>query len=150
MDILFQLKDLELTRIDDKKIPAFNRNHIYALFDFDIEWADLCKYALFVTPNNEKYVVYLGYGKEKKCLIPNDVMMSAFFSVSVFADDLLVSTQEKVLLYPSGYSLEIDSLDLDEDKNVFASNNEDYYHNNNEYMFIRPGKEFEKREHPYE
>ena len=69
MDILFELHDLVLHRIDDNKIPTFNRNHIYAIFYFDKEWMDLCKYALFVTPNEEKYVVYLGYGKEKRCLL---------------------------------------------------------------------------------
>lgn len=152
MNILFQLKDLELKRIDNKKIPAFNRNHIHVTFDFDTEWAELCKYALFVAPNDKKYVVYLGYGKERSCLVPNDVLTNAFFSVSVFADDLLISTQEKVLLYPSGYSLDIDDLDLEESQNVFISNDDDiqYHRNDEDYLFIQPGKEFERKEHPYD
>ena len=141
MNILFQLNGLELQRVDENKIPAFNRNHIYVIFDFDEEWVELCKYALFVTPNNEKYVIYLGYGKERQCLIPNEVMTNAFFSVSVFADDLLISTQEKVLLYPSGYSLDIDDLDLESELNVSVSNEDVNYHRNDEeYLFIRHGK----------
>lgn len=150
MDILFELHDLVLHRIDDNKIPTFNRNHIYAIFYFDEEWMDLCKYALFVTPNEEKYVIYLGYGKEKRCIIPNEVLTNTFFGVSVFADDLLVSTQENILLSPSGYSFDIDELDLEETTNAVITTIDDYtdlHKYDEEPPYIRPGKEFEKEEH---
>lgn len=153
MDILFCIHELVLERLDDRKIPNFNRNHIYAVFDFDKEWKDLEKYALFVAPNDEKYVVYLGYGKEKRCLIPNEILKNAFFGVSVFADDLLVSTQERVLLSPSGYSADIDDLDLEDSQNVIINNiDEDYdlHRNDEEFFYFRQNKHLHKEEHLYE
>lgn len=149
MEIYFYTDELELKRVDSKIIPTFNRNHIYATFEFDEEWKDLCKYALFVAPNGDKYIVYLGYGKDKYCLIPNEVLQNAFFNVSVFADDLLTSTQVTVMLSPSGYSLDLDNIDLDEDSNVYIANDDLIRQLNEDDLFIQPGKKFEKEEHPY-
>lgn len=149
MEINFKLRNLELFRIDDNKIPNFNRNHIYATFDFDSEWVELEKYALFVSANNNKYIVYLGYGKERECLIPSEVLTGALFSVSVFADDLLVSTQQNVLLYSSGYSLEIDDLDLENDVYMYDIDDEEIHRLNEEYIIPRENKELHKREHLY-
>lgn len=150
MKIHFKLNELEIERLDDKKIPNFNRNHIYATFDFDKEWIELEKYALFVSAKGDKYVVYLGYGKNKQCLIPNEVMMGAFFKVSVFADDLVVSTQQNVLLFSSGYSLDIDDLDLESDNNVLDASDEVVHRLTEDYVIIRQNKELHREEHLYD
>lgn len=149
MKIKFELKGLELLRLDDNKIPNFNRNHIYATFDFDEEWIELKKYALFESGNGDKYVVYLGYGKEKECLIPNDVLTGALFGVSVFAEDLLISTQQNVLLYSSGYSLDLDNLDLEKSDKVIEANNEDIHRSIEDYIVLRINNDLHQREHLY-
>ena len=146
----FKIEKQEIKRIDDDKIASFSRNYIYAIFDFDRVWKDLRKFALFVTPNQKKYIVDLGYGKELSCTVPSEVLQAAYFKVSCFADDLLTTTQETVLIYPSGYSNDIDDLDL-ESENASVSNNNDgeiiHRLKYDDICFIRPQKEFEKKEH---
>lgn len=144
----FEIHKQEIKRIDDDKIASFTRNHIHAIFHFDKYWKDLRKFALFVTPNDEKYIVDLQYGQTIGCVVPSEVLENSYFKVSCFADDLLTTIQETVMVYPSGYSHEIDDFDLDGD-NVSSSNDNDEIHRirYDEACFIRPQKEFEKREH---
>ena len=104
----FEIKKQEIHRIDDDKIASFTRNHIHAIFHFDKFWRDLRKFALFDTPNKEKYIVDLGYGQTIKCIVPQEALEGAYFKVSCFADDLLTTTQETILIYPSGYTPEIE------------------------------------------
>lgn len=114
MNLRFQLNKQKLTRIDDEEIATYARNYVDATFIFDEVWYNLKKYAIFVTPNKNRYVVKLGYGKELTCFIPNEVLENPSFKVSVFANDLLTSTQETVLVSNSGYIPEIDDMDEDE------------------------------------
>ena len=147
----FEIHKQELKRIDDNKIASFTRNYIYATFIFDILWKDLRKFALFVTPDEKKYIVDLGYGHQIKCKVPSEVLENSFFKVSCFADDLLTTTQETVMVYPSGYSHDIDDLDLDS-SNVTSSNDDiDEIHliRFDEACFIRQQKQLLKDEHLY-
>lgn len=114
MNLKFELKKQKLIRLDDEEIATYARNYIHVTFNFDKVWCNLKKYALFVTPDNNRYVVKLGYGKKITCSIPNEVLENAYFKISVFADDLLTSTQETVLVSASGYIPEIDDMDEDE------------------------------------
>ena len=114
MNLEFELQKQKLIRLDDEEIATYARNYIHVTFNFDKVWCDLKKYALFVTPNNNRYVVKLGYGKKITCSVPNEVLENAYFKISVFADDLLTSTQETVLVSASGYIPEIDDMDEDE------------------------------------
>lgn len=114
MNLKFKLRKQKLIRLDDDEIATYARNYVDITFDFDEVWYNLKKYALFVTPNNNRYVLKLGYGKEITCFVPNEVLENAFFKVSVFADDLLTSTQETVLVSSSGYIPDIDDMDEDE------------------------------------
>ena len=114
MNLEFELQKQKLIRLDDEEIATYTRNYIHVTFNFDKVWCDLKKYALFVTPNNNRYVVKLGYGKKITCSVPNEVLENAYFKISVFADDLLTSTQETVLVSASGYIPEIDDMDEDE------------------------------------
>lgn len=114
MNLEFKLDKQKLTRLDDEELATYTRNYIHVTFIFDKLWCNLKKYALFVTPNDNRYVVKLGYGKQITCNIPNEVLENAFFKISVFADDLLTSTQETVLVSSSGYIPEIDDMDEDE------------------------------------
>lgn len=149
MNLKFQLNKQKLTRIDDEEIATYARNYVDVTFDFDEVWYNLKKYALFVTPNDEHYVVKLGYGKTISCLIPNEVLQNAFFKISVFADDLLTSTQETILVSSSGYIPEIDDMEEDEviDSTNFISEKtrKKYFDEDREERLNR----FEIAEHPY-
>lgn len=148
MSLVFCLDGQILNRIDNHKIATFTRNYATTTFVFDKLWIDLEKFALFVSPDNDKYVVELGYGKELTCIIPEEVLQNAFFKVSVFADDLITSTQETVLVQPSGYSFDIDDGNMVVESNTLTT---DIIHRINleDDVCIRPGKKFERDEHPY-
>lgn len=148
MNLQFKLKKQKLIRIDDEEIATFSRNYIDVTFDFDEVWANLKKYCLFVTPDESKYVVKLGYGKVLSCKVPNEVLENAFFKISVFADDLLTSTQEMVLVSSSGYTSEIDDLDdgevIEGTLNINEGRRKHYDEDLDERCNI-----FEIAEHPY-
>lgn len=149
MSLLFKLNKQKLTRQDDEEIATYSRNYIHATFIFDEIWYNLKKYALFVAPNENRYVVKLGYGKKLSCSIPNEILENAFFKVSVFADDLLTSTQETVLVSSSGYIPEIDNMDEEDvlESNtikLFSSQKKNFDEDQNERL-----NKFEIAEHPY-
>lgn len=151
MNLKFELHKQKLTRLDDEEIATYARNYIHVTFIFDKLWCNLKKYALFVTPNNNRLVVKLGYGKEITCTIPNEVLENAFFKISVFADDLLTSTQETVLVSSSGYIPEIDDMDEDE---ILDGKSQTFYSNGRrkkcyDEEFNERRNRFEIAEHPY-
>lgn len=147
----FKIHKQELKRIDNEKVASFSRHYVHATFIFDKLWMDLRKFALFVTPNDEKYIVDLKYGKCLTCEVPEEVLKNTFFKVSCFADDLLTTTQETVIISPSGYSDDIDTSDIDTLLSSSTSENEvnRCYHieRNGCNYYSRPQKEFEKDEH---
>ena len=146
----FKIEKQEIRRIDDDKIASFARNHIHATFYFDGIWKDLRKFALFVTPDGQKYVVDLQYGKEVACIVPSEVLENSFFKVSCFADDLLTTCQETIIVYPSGYSHDIDEFDLDDD-NISSTNDNDDIHRikYEDVCYIPAQKQLLKDEHLY-
>ena len=151
MDITFCLKKQKLKRIGFDEIAGFARNHIHATFVFDEDWIDLEKYAIFSSPNGKKCVQELGYGKELSCNIPEEVLTGAYFKVSVFANDLLTSTQEIILLSASGYVSDIDNMNYDD---VITTSTNTYSKVYNKKHFdedynVRLNK-FEVLEHPYQ
>ena len=151
MNLKFELHKQKLTRLDDEEIATYTRNYIHITFIFDKLWCNLKKYALFVTPNNNRLVVKLGYGKEITCTIPNEVLENAFFKISVFADDLLTSTQETVLVSSSGYIPEIDDMDEDE---ILDGKSQIFYSKGRrkkcyDEEFNERRNRFEIAEHPY-
>lgn len=149
MNLQFKLEKQKLIRLDEEEIAAFTRNYIHVTFYFDEIWMDLKKYALFVTPNEDRYVVKLGYGKVLSCSIPNDVLQNSFFNISVFADDLLTSTQETILISSSGYTTEVDEMD---DGDILESNIDNIYTRKKHFDEICDGRanKFEIAEHPYQ
>ena len=149
MNLQFYIKGQKLSRCDDLEIAGFARNYIYVTVNFDHNWKELEKYALFVTPDESRYVVHLGFGKELSCQIPNEVLTGAYFKISFFAGDLMTSTQQTVPISSSGYISDLDNLDegsiinSDIDFIVHARTNWD-----DDYMPLRR-KKFIEDEHPY-
>ena len=148
MDLQFKLQKQKLIRIDDEEIASFARNYIHVTFDFDEVWMDLKKYCLFVSPNEDRYIVKLGYGKKLSCTVPEEVLQHSYFNISVFADDLLTSTQETILVSSSGYISEIDDIDEDD---IIESNIDNIYNRKKHYDEDIGGRanRFEISEHPY-
>lgn len=151
MTLFFKICGQKLERQDDKVIAGYARNYIDVIFDFDKLWIDLLKYALFIESNGTRHVVELGYGKTLSCKIPNDILKNSYFYISVFAGDLLTSTQEMVLIAPSGYTSDLD--DLDEGEVIKDSSSEVILDNkknvDDEGYYWGRRNRFERREHPY-
>lgn len=148
MNLQFKLEKQKLIRTDEEEIASFARNYIHVTFVFDEVWKDLKKYCLFVTPKQDRYVVKLGYGRKLSCTIPDEVLQNSFFNISVFADDLLTSTQETVLISSSGYISDIDEID---EEDVIESNLDTQYARKKHYDEECDGRHniFEIAEHPY-
>lgn len=152
MTLFFKIKGQQLQRIDDSKIAGYARNHIDAIFEFDGFWMEHLKYALFSEPDGTKHIVELGYGQCLSCKIPGDVLKNSYFYISVFANDLLTTTQEMILVLPSGYIDDLDNLD-EEDIIKDTSSNIDFIVDNKknvdeDYYYCRHNR-FERKEHPY-
>lgn len=147
MTLYFRTEKQKLIRCDDEEIASFSRNYIHVTITFDKLWYNLKKYCLFITPDESRYVVKLGYGKQLSCKIPEEVLQNSYFNMSVFADDLLTSTQETILVSSSGYISEIDNID---EEDVIESNIENYVRQKHydEDLGGRANR-FEIAEHPY-
>lgn len=154
MELKFKIKGQELIRIDKNPVASYTRNLLKCTFCFDEHWINLKKYAIFINVEDEKFVLPLGFGKKLSCLIPQDVMKTNYFRVSVFADELLTSTQETILLSPSGYDADIDDLDMDDIEEIKQNDFEDiedkrrYY--DDEVPRIPHCKQFIRDEHPWD
>ena len=109
LKLVFTINKQQLERQDDEIIASYSKNFIQCLFSCKNKWSDIYKYALFCDVSNKKYIVDLGYGKEVRCTIPEDVLKGNYFSVSVFGDNRLTTTQVNVLLQSSGFSDAVES-----------------------------------------
>lgn len=104
MKIYFSINKLVLTRDDDNIITSFSKNLIKCAFKCKNKWIDIYKYALFTDISNKQYIVDLGIGRYVSCVIPEEVLKGNYFTVSVFGDDRLTTTQETVLIKQSGFT----------------------------------------------
>ena len=104
MKLHFDINKSILTRQDDEIIASYSKNTIKCLFHCKCRWSDIYKYALFTDVSNKQYIVDLGFGERVKCFVPNDVLKGNYFSVSVFGGDRYTTTQERILIQPSGFT----------------------------------------------
>lgn len=104
MKIFFSINKLVLTRDDDEIVTSYSKNLIECAFRCKNKWIDIYKYALFTDISNKQYIVDLGIGRYVSCVIPEDVLKGNYFTVSVFGDDRLTTTQETVLIKQSGFT----------------------------------------------
>lgn len=104
MKLHFAINKQQLKRTDNEIIASYSKNFIQCVFQFDEKWCHIHKYALFVDVRNNKTVVNLGHGRKVKCTVPENILQGNYFLVSVFGDERLTTTQETVLIQPSGLS----------------------------------------------
>lgn len=94
--IPFIVEDLLIRRIDDRKIPSHNQNHIYAKFTFSSSWNGLSKIAIF----SKGIITFNLPIVDNICQIPNELLTEVgTIDISIFAGDrrtVIVSTIEVV------------------------------------------------------
>lgn len=155
MQLEFEVQGQQLIRKDDRVVASYVRNHLKCLFVFDKEWINLKKYAIFEDALGEKEVVLLGFGKDLSCFIPSNSAKGNYLRISVFANELYTSTQETILIRPSGYDDLIDEINMEDslDTLVFADEEEHRHKrcdDDDDEIYIPPCKEFFIDEHPFE
>lgn len=102
MSLHFIIDKQELIRKDKKVIASYSKNFLKCKFCCPKQWSDLYKYALFINVKGKESIVELGIGEKVSCIIPEEILTGNFFYVSIFADDRLTTTQQMVLIQPSG------------------------------------------------
>lgn len=161
MDLLFNVVNQTLERIDKKTVASYAKNYINCVFEFDEkDWGSLDKMALFVDAEGNKYVVDLGIELTCRCNIPEPVLFGNHFKISVFAGDRMTSTQETISVISSGYDENVDKIvhsentaDNENVKVIKCNGDVDYRRiqilfDDDDLVPIRINR-FEKNEHPY-
>lgn len=112
MDLNFKVKNQFLLRTDNKVVVNKSRNHHFCNFTFiGDDWEDIEKFAIFKNSNGEAYSCFLGTGLECKCTIPAPAMNGTYMKISVYGGDLFTSHELKVVLLPTGYTIDISPVD---------------------------------------
>ena len=104
MKLHFTVKETILKRIDDNLLASYSKNKDKCVFHCCHKWENIYKYALFIDVSGKQYIRDLGLGEDVSCEIPEDVMKGNYFSLSVFGDDSKTTTQENILIQPSGFN----------------------------------------------
>ena len=110
MILYFTVDKNKLNRDDDSILASYSRNINKCVFCCEDRQADIYKYALFTGVLGEQYIQELGFGKRVSCKIPNDILKGNYFSVSIFGGDRFTTTQQNVLIQPSGFTDETEDL----------------------------------------
>ena len=104
MKIKFKVNKQQLQRQDNQILASFSKNLLQCEFCFDDTWIDVYKYALFTDVSKNQSIVEMGIEQNIKCVVPENMLKGNYFLVSVFGGDRITTTQETVLLQPSGFS----------------------------------------------
>lgn len=152
----FIVEGQELQRVGDEKIASFAKNYVYATFIFDESWEGLQKYALFVLPNKTRIIEEIGSEQEAEIIVPFNALTETYVQVSVFGKDdggLLTSTQEKIIIYPSGFTKDVVEQIFDEEVFIFEDSEEDgklKRLDKDIFWFIPNKKLLNRKEHLYD
>lgn len=153
MKIKFNVNKQQLQRQDDEIIASFSKNLLQCEFNFDDTWIDIYKYALFTDTSNNQTIVKLGIEQYVSCMVPENMLQSNYFLVSVFGGDRLTTTQETVLVQSSGFSKTLENQIENGLVDVTSSSNTalDYFKTYKSLCRHRRYRrnKFEEQEHPY-
>lgn len=98
MNLIFEVKNQYIRRIDSNYVVAGTRNYLCADFIFSSEWNGVT--ALF-TRDGKSYAQAVANGE---CIIPWEVVASeGEFEVSVFCGDLITANSVRVNVNKTGY-----------------------------------------------
>lgn len=153
----FTIEEQELTRVDNKKIASFAKDYVYAFFQFDDSWEGLKKYALFTLPDKTQIIEEIGLEQEAEIIIPFNALVETYVQISVFGKDdfggLLTSTQEKIIIQPSGLNKKIIDEIFDDDIFVIESPDDSgklHRLDRDIFWFISNKKLLHRNEHLYD
>lgn len=100
MELLFCVKNQNLTRLDDYEVVANSKNYLKARFQFETEEWQGTKTAVF----RNGYIIKKQIIDENGvCDVPWEVIKLSCFSVSVFCGDLITTEENIVRVKSSGY-----------------------------------------------
>ena len=103
MELIFSIDNQIMKRIDSETIVNHSKN-VDATFTFNEVWNDLEKFVIFKDDKGHIVREYLGrIGATYTIQVPFSVLKGRYFSVSVYAGDLLTTNTVIVYLVNSGY-----------------------------------------------
>lgn len=150
MKLYFFIDKNKLIRQDDEIITSFSKYYNKCYFVCNKPLKNMYKYALFIDALGNQEVQDLGIGRRTSCIIPEEILKSNYFSVSVFANDRFTTTKERIIVSRSGFNETtesmMDSYDdpteseflIEDEERIFWDIERNYRHNR-----------FEIQEHPY-
>lgn len=94
----FKVESQVIERCDNFAVVADSKNYLYAEFEFSDEWTG--EVTAIFGDGDQYYCVLL---KDKKCLIPWEVISPPFFTVSVVCGDRITANTAMVEVERSGY-----------------------------------------------
>ena len=130
MRLKFSIENQIIKRIDDEILVNKTRNAVDATFTFNELWNDSEKIVIFSDDQGRSIREYLGkLGASYTIPVPGRVLSGRYFSVTVYAGDLLTTNTLIVYLKDSGYSKyhphhhhkhHKQDCDCDDDKDIFV------------------------------
>ena len=103
LELIFSIDTQIMKRIDSETIVNNSKN-VDATFTFSEQWNDLEKFVIFKDDKGHIVREYLGrIGATYTINVPFSVLKGRYFSVSVYAGDLLTTNKVIVYLVSSGY-----------------------------------------------
>lgn len=105
MDIQFEIKEQTLIRKSETEHPVEgSKNYLKTKFEFTTsEWDGLIKFALFKNEQGIEFTKYLGRGDYGECFVPYEALKGDYFTVTIYAGDLITTNEVIVSLVRSGY-----------------------------------------------
>lgn len=120
MNLKFHINQQLLRRTDNKVVVNKSRNHIQCHFHFTgHDWQNIEKFAIFKNSKGKAYTSFLGKEMNCTCTIPSPAMTGNYMKISIYGGDLFTTQEIKVVLLPSGYTIDITPVDPDA-KDVFV------------------------------
>lgn len=112
MNLKFDVNQQLLRRTDNQIIVNKSRNYIHCTFTFQgDDWENIEKFAIFKNNRGNAYICFLGSNMECTCTIPSPAMTGNYMRISLYGGDLLTTQELKVILLPSGYTIDITPVD---------------------------------------
>lgn len=121
MELNFEIKNQILTRTDTQILVNKSNNYVFCNFLFKTEeWDTLNKFCIFKDSWGKSYTQHLGVENNCQCKVPAEVLQGTFFKISVYAGNLITSTEITVILVPSGYTTSFNEHSSSSEKDIFV------------------------------
>lgn len=103
LELKFKITNQLLKRKDKEEIVQKSRNLVIASFIFTDEWNDQDKFVIFKDSHDRTTTMRLGKTLVETCVVPSGVLKGRYFTVSVYAGDLITTNAVTIYLLSSTY-----------------------------------------------